>query len=99
MPTAGAGWQTAGSPPEELGILHCIKLRVEGRADRPDEDHLEYAGTTGLLGWVLRITLDDPRIAEREPEYRELIAEFDRTLRDYHRRTANTPQADDSNQS
>jgi hypothetical protein len=78
-----------GLTPEELSILHCLKLRIEGRADRPEDDYLEYAGTTGLLGCALQIALADPRTAEREPEYRELVAGFDRALREYRRRTAN----------
>ena len=94
MPTSMAGWQTVGSSPEELSILHCIKLRIEGRADRPEDDHLDYAGTTGLLGCALQITLADRRIAEREPEYRELVAEFDRSLCEYRRRAARAPGTD-----
>ena len=84
-----------GLSPEELSILHCIKLRVEGRADKPDDDHLEYAGTTGLLGCALEIALADPRIAEREPEYRELVAAFDRSLCEYRRRAARAPETDE----
>lgn len=84
-----------GLIPEELSILHCIKLRVEGRADRPADDHLEYAGTTGLLGCALQIALADPRIAEREPEYRDLVAEFDRSLCEYRRRAAGAPETDE----
>lgn len=90
------GWgrvPDGGLTPEELGILHCIKLMVEGRADKAEDDSLEYAGTRGLLGWVLQITLDDPRIAEREPEVRKLVAGFDRALRDFHRRAASAPDA------
>jgi hypothetical protein len=49
-----------------------------------------------MLGWVLQITLDAPRIAAREPEFRELVAVFDRTLRDYHRRMASAPDAESS---
>jgi len=71
---------------EEEGILHCLRLRVEGRVDRPADDDLEYAGTTGLIGWVTRILLDDPRFAERQPEYRELVAQFDRAVMDMYRR-------------
>lgn len=82
-----------GLTPEELSILRCIELRIEGRADRPEDDHLEYAGTTGLLGCALRILLADPRVAEREPGFRELVAEFDRTLGEYRRRAASLPEA------
>ena len=77
------GWGLRGHPgltPEELGILRCLRLRVEGRTDQPERDDLDYAGTTGLLGWVLRITAGDPRIAERQPEYHALITEFSHAL-------------------
>ncbi|MGP4030328.1 hypothetical protein [Actinomadura sp. 3N407] len=91
------GWgrvPNGGLTREELGILHCIKLRVEGRADKPEDDSLEYAGTRGLLGWVLEIILNDPQIAEREPEFCELVAGFDRALREYHSRAACAPDVD-----
>lgn len=71
---------------EEKGILHCLRLRVQGRVDHPEDDGLEYAGTTGLIGWVIRILLDDPRFAARQPEYRELVAQFDRALKDMYLR-------------
>ncbi len=77
-----------GLTPEELGILHCLRLRVEGRADRPAEDHLEYAGTTGLLGWALRIFLDDSRVAERQPDYYAVVSQFRRTLDDFLHKAA-----------
>lgn len=87
--------QNGGLTREELGLLHCLRLRVEGRADKPEDDSHEYAGTRGLLGWALEITLGDPRIGEREPEFRELVAGFDRRLRDYHRRATSAPYAAD----
>ncbi|MFG1858421.1 hypothetical protein ACGFJT_41780 [Actinomadura geliboluensis] len=91
------GWgrvADGGLTREELGILHCLKLRVEGRADKPEDDSIEYAGTRGLLGWVLEIVLDDSRIAEREPKFRELVAALDRALREYHHQAEGAPDVD-----
>jgi hypothetical protein len=43
----------------------------------------------------LQITLDDSRIAERQPEYRELIAQFRRALDDFHTTAAQDARHDD----
>jgi hypothetical protein len=83
------GWgESGGLTPEERGILHCLILRAEHRADRPADDGLDYAGTTGLLGWALRITLDDPRIAERQSAYRAVVAGFRQALDGYLKHAA-----------
>lgn len=62
--------------PEERGILHCLTARAKGRADQPCDDSLARSATSGLLGWVTKILLDDPLFAADHPEWRELIARF-----------------------